>query len=425
MMKNRKLELKDFGVKREERTLKNGCRLILYEKKNSPLDVDVRFLAGSRFDPIGKEGLAHFTEHMMAVGSEKFKSKDLLSMYLERYGGSFVLSTSNSFISIGADIGEMQDSDILISFLNEVINRPLFDNKSFKTEKGSIINEIGNSKNSPWRILWEAYSKILYKNTPMARDVLGTEETVKKITLKDVINYYEKNITSKNCTIIASGDIKIEELVKKIEQKIKFKNNKGENNINKNPYALPEKGGSVTVQNKLSTQTLVSICYRVGSEFEYSTALDVIEMVLGGGRASRLHKKLRYEKGLVYGVSASYNTYQDVGSFSINTTTSEKDVSEVLKIILDEIENIKKKGVTKEELDFVKDKISKSAKKKLQTSEDWVVVNATNETIRRDGKTNIDFINEIMETTNKDVIDIANKYFSKEKVFYGFCGNKK
>lgn len=425
MSKYKKLELKDFGVKREERTLKNGCRLVLYEKKNSPLYMSVKFSAGSRFDPVGKEGLAHFTEHMLIAGSENFKSKDLISMFLERYGGSFGLFTNNSIISINADIGEMKDVDILITFLNEVINRPLFSSESFKTERGSIINEIGNSKNSPWKILGEAYSKILYKNTPVEKNNLGTEETVQKITLKDIINYYEKNITPKNCTIVASGDIKIDELIKKIEQKIKFKNTKEENPINKIPYILPEKGDSVIVPNKLSNQTLVIVGYRVGSDFEYSTALEVLGMILANGKASRLKKKLRYEKGLIYGVSASYNTYQDVGSFSINTTTSEDNVDKVLKIILDEIENIKKSGVTKEELDFVKDRISKSAKKKLQTSEDWVDANVINETIRRDGKTNIDFINEIVKTTNKDVVDITNKYFGKEKIFFGFCSNKR
>lgn len=425
MNKYKKLELKNFGVKRKERALKNGCRLVLYEKKNSPLDMSVKFHAGSRFDPVGKEGLAHFTEHMMASGSESFKSKDLISMFLERYGGSFVLSTSNSFLSVNADIGEMEDVDILITFLNEIINKPLFSVKSFKTEKGSIINEIGDSRSSPQRIFWRDYSKNIYKNTPMDRDILGTIETVKGISLKDIINFYNKNITSENCTIVASGDIKIEELVKKIEQKIKFKNTKGENQINKKPSPLPERGNSITVQNDSSKQTLLVVGFRVGSEFEYSSAIRVLEIILAGGRASRLTKKLRYEKGLVYNVSADYNTYQDTGSFTVDATTAEKDVDNVLKIIFSEIENIKKNGVTKEELYFVKDKISKSAKKNLQTSDDWVRTNVSNEVIVRDGKTVTDFINDIREVTSEDIVEVANKYLIKEKAFLGFCGNKK
>jgi predicted Zn-dependent peptidase len=424
MKKYKKLTLKDFGVKRQERTLKNGCRVVLYEKKNSPLDLGVKFVAGSRFDPPGKEGLAHFLEHMLIAGSKKFKTKDQISIFLERYGGNFGLSTSNGFISIDANIGDTSDIDILITFLNEVINNPLFDKNSFNTEKGSIVNEIGESKNSPWRIIGEAYSKLIYKGTPMERMILGTEETVRSIKLEDIINFYKKNITPQNCTIVASGDIKIEKLVKKIEQKIKFKN-KGENKINKVAYLLPKKGENALVSNNLSNQSLMIIGFRVGSEFEYSPALDVLEMALATGRASRLTKKLRYEKGLVYSIVADYNTYQDLGSFNFSTTTSKQNIKKVLKIIFDEIKNIKKNGITKAELDFIKSKLINSAKKRLQTSEDWVTKSVINEAIRRDGKTTIDFLNEIMKVTNKDIIEVSNKYFSKEKSFIGLYSKNK
>ena len=57
MKKYKKITLKDFGVKREEKVLNNSCRVVLYEKKNSPLYFGVRFLAGSRFND--KDGLAH------------------------------------------------------------------------------------------------------------------------------------------------------------------------------------------------------------------------------------------------------------------------------------------------------------------------------------------------------------------------------
>lgn len=242
MSKYKKLELKDFGVKREEKVLNNGCRVVLYEKKNSPLYFGVRFLAGSRFNDKG--GLAHFVEHMLVSGTEKFKSKDLLSIYLERYGGSFGLSTNNNFININAEIGEVSDIDILLDFLNEIINNPSFNNDSFLAEKDSIINEIGNANTLPAKFFGEIFLNTFYKNTPLEKNNLGTEDSVSSIELKDVISFYKKNITAQNCTIVVSGDIKIKKLLRKIEQKIKFKN-LGENKINKKIYQLPNKGERV------------------------------------------------------------------------------------------------------------------------------------------------------------------------------------
>lgn len=420
MVRNKKLELKDFGVTRKEKILKNGCRLVLFEKKNSPIFVSVKFLAGSRFNPENKEGLSHFVEHMLIAGSKKFKTKDQISMFLEKYGGSFVLSTNNNFISIDADIGDGSDIDILISFLNEIINNPLFDVNTFKKEMGSIISEIGKNEMNPQSVLTEEYLSMLYKGTPLEKNNLGTKESVEKITLKDVIDFYHQNITPENCTIIASGDIKIDKLSKKIEEGIKFKN-KGKNHIDKNLYSLPEKGNTVTVPFGLSDQTIIRVGFRIDPRFEYFPILNLISLILSGGRYSRLIKKLRYETGLVYSTYFNFNIYEDVGSFIVGTVTSKQNLNKVLEIILEEIENIKKNGLTKEELEFIKNKIYKSSKKELQTSKDWVKANIVSETIGCGRKTNVDLINDTMKITNKDIIKIANKYFQKEKVFIGFC----
>ncbi len=417
-MKNKNLTLKDFGVKREERILKNGCRVVLYEKKNSPLFMRACFLAGSRFEPQGKEGLAHLVEHLLVSKTKKFESKDKLTMFLERYGGSFSLSTNNNFININGCIGDILDVDVLINFFNEVINNTIFNQKNFLAERGSIFNEIGNLKNSPSEFFNEIFLDTFYKGTPLERGAWGTEEGLKNIKLKDTIDFYNKNITPQNCTIIASGDIKIDELIKKIEQKIKFKN-EGENKISKTTCPIPTKGERVFVKNVLSNQSIITVGFRVGSRFNYSLELEIIAFVLAGTRASRLNKKLRNDKGLIYSISSGYNAYQDAGGFFFRTTTNQYNAEEVIRTILLEVEKIRKNGVTQEELSFIKDKIYKSIKRKLQTSEDWINDNYYLEVLSKNGETGIDLINKIMKVSNKDIIRIANKYFSKEKAYIG------
>lgn len=424
MKQYKKLTLKDFGVKREEKILKNGCRVVLYKKKNSPVYLSVKFLAGTRYNPVGKDGLAHFLEHMMVAGTKNFKSKDVLSMSLERYGGSFGLSTNNNFININTEIGDASDIDVLMSFLNEIINNPTFDENYFISEKKSIINEIGNANTVPSKFFGELFLNEFYKNTLLEKNNLGTEDIVKKITREDIVGFYKKNITPQNCTIVASGDIEIKKLIKKIEQKILFKNT-GKNKINKRAVSLPKKGKKVFVENVLSNQSLITIGFRVGTKFEQSPELEIVRMILAGGRASRLEKKLRYEKGLVYSVTGNYDTYQDAGGLFIKTASSEKTVDAVIKIILSDIEDIRKNGVKKEELDFIKDKIYKSSKKDLQTSEEWVIVNSTQESLCRDGKSYIDFINKMMKVSNNDIVKIANKYLLKEKAFVGLYDKNK
>lgn len=212
--------------------------------------------------------------------------------------------------------------------------------------------------------------------------------------------------------------------MRKIEQKIKFKN-LGENKINKKIYQLPNKGERVLVENSISNQSLITVGFRVGTKFEQSPELELIRCILAGGRASRLEKKLRYENGLVYSISANYDTYQDAGGFFIKTSTSAKNVERVIEIILSEIESIKNNGVTEEELDFVKDKIYKSSKKDFQTSEDWINANSSREALCKDSKINLDFINQMMVVSNSDIVKITSEYLLKERAFIGLYDKNK
>ena len=71
------MKLEDFGVERQETILSNGVKLILFNRKGMPVNIRVSFLAGSRFDQIGKEGSAHFLEHMLVAGTKNFPTNPL------------------------------------------------------------------------------------------------------------------------------------------------------------------------------------------------------------------------------------------------------------------------------------------------------------------------------------------------------------
>ncbi len=417
-----KYSLQDLGVNRKEKILSNNIRLVLFERKNSPLAVSVRFLAGSRYDPENKEGVAHFLEHMLIAGSEKFPSKDLITIFLERYGGSFGLWTGNELIGIDADVGDNKDYKILIEFLSEVISKPLFNDKTIETERGSILAEIDRKKIQPGYWLGRIYDGMVYKNTIYTKETLGTEESVKQINKKDIVDFYENNITGENCTIIASGDIDIETLAEELEKSISFKRH-SRNIIEKEPLPVFESERFGSVENKMADGIMLSVGFRVGTFFvDNSPALGLLQNAFVNGRASRLSKKLRYEKGLIYSISASYDDFQNAGDFSINTTVSKENLFEVLKIILEEIDKIIEDGLTDEEIQFTKDKIIKTSKKNLQTSWSWVNIHSYYEAMGKNGRTIIDDYNDFVSVKNEDIKNIAKKYLTKDKAFFAFCG---
>ena len=93
-------KLSDFGIKRESGILRSGVRLTVFRKPSAPIYTSFAFLSGGRFDTVGKEGLAHFMEHMIVAGTKKFPTKDKLAEYLESYGGAFHASTGNEVMNL-------------------------------------------------------------------------------------------------------------------------------------------------------------------------------------------------------------------------------------------------------------------------------------------------------------------------------------
>src|SRR3989344_1063639 len=96
-MKN-SIKLEDFQVELQKATLPNGVRFIHYKKPNAPIAITIASRSGSRFDPKGKEGLAHFLEHMMFMGTEKYPNKKELSLVLEDTGSLYSAGTGTEAV---------------------------------------------------------------------------------------------------------------------------------------------------------------------------------------------------------------------------------------------------------------------------------------------------------------------------------------
>lgn len=108
-MSYKTLDFSDFGVKKTATTLKNGLRVVIFERKGAPIALRLCFLAGSRFDPPGKEGLSHFTEHLIISGTKSYPSKDKLAMSIEELGGTISAFTSSDVLGVEIELGDSSD----------------------------------------------------------------------------------------------------------------------------------------------------------------------------------------------------------------------------------------------------------------------------------------------------------------------------
>src|SRR3989344_1073645 len=418
------LKLEELGVRLKETTLSNGCRLILYERPEMPLAINVVFLSGSRFDKNGKEGTAHFLEHMITAGSSKFPSKDKLAAYIEQYGGIFGASTSDDTMNIRVSLGDPSDVSKAFDVLHEILLDPFFEEKILETERGSVLREIGETISNPQRLIWEIYDKLFFQGTEIGRPTAGSEDSIPLISKEDVSDFYKNNLVSGMMALVASGGVKLDSLVKEAEGKIllpkseRFILNKDLPVIRNNPVMIE--------YDKDADKVYLVFGFRaVGENNVDIYPLRVITNVLGGGRASMLSKKLRYERGLVYTVSAGVHKLSDAGTVWISTSILKEKLQETLDIITEEIRRVIQEGLTEEEVNFSKNKIVKSQRMAMQTSELWAGFNSYAEVVGPKVITLSDYTKGIEAVTPEDTKKVAQKYFTPNNWYLAMHGNVK
>ncbi len=412
------MKLKDLGVTREAKTLKNGLRVVLFKKKGAPIESTLSFWAGARQDPANKPGLAHFAEHMLLAGTKKYPTKEKVARYFERFGGHVGGSTGQECLNIDFSVSDKKDFNKLVEMVDQVVNHALVSPALVKTEKGVIIAEIAVMESKANAKLVRERIRVFFPDSQISTIVLGTEESIRSITQKDLKEFIGALKQSPKVMVIA-GDIDMETISKQLG-----KLDLGSAVVNREPIAIhpitqhdihfPFSGNNVEI----------GFGYRsVGYNSDDHMILKVIGNVLGGGRGSVLLQKLRSEKGLVYFVGSTNLALSTGGVWLVMTGCHKKDVKQVLNLIKKEIERIKKIGVTPKELAFVKERANNGIKFSLQSAGSWTASHVDTALFGYE-ETVLDDLERVNQVTNTQIKQVANKYFVEENKIILTVGEK-
>jgi len=412
---------KDFGISAKNSTLSNGVPVLLLQKTGMPIRIEIRFASGSRFDPPDKVGLSHFVEHMIVAGSKKFPSKDKLAIHIEQLGGIFGASTSADDMSIKVEVVGKEDFKEGVSLLREMLTKSLFDNKTVETEKGSIFKEIGDKVSNPSRYIWDLYPELFYQGTDAGKSNLGSLKSVKEISKRDLLDFYENMLVSGRAAIVISGDIKLDDVINQLESGLPLRNSEKYHFEKELPVI---RGKSVLIRNyPKQNQVHLLLGFRTtGIKDTDVVPLDILSNIFGGGRASVLTKRLRYEKGLVYGVNTLSHNLSNAGTWTVKTSTSKDNLQEVVDIITKEFKRIATGGVTEEELKFAKNNITKSSRRRMQTSGAWVSRHIKNVLVENPVQFP-DYLNAVVSTEKSDLSRVGKKYFLPNSWYLAMCGD--
>jgi zinc protease len=344
-------------IKYTKFTLKNGLTVLVHEDRKTPVvAVNTWYHVGSKNEKLGKTGFAHLFEHLMFSGSDNFKKTYLNAM--EQVGATDLNGTTsqdrtNYFQNVPTsmlDYALFAESDRMGYLLGAV------DKTKLDIQRGVVQNEKRQGENQPYGIAYE----LLVENTypvghPYSWTVIGKMADLDAASMTDVQDWFKQNYGPNNTVLVLSGDISPEEARKKVEQYYGAIP-PGPPLAKHDAWIAKRTGTHRTLAQDRVPQTRIYRTWNVpGANTPEEALLDLGARVLGGGKTSRLYKRLVYKDQLATSATASDDASEIGGQFDMTLTARPgADVKKMEQAADDELRALMKSGPTDAELRLAK-----------------------------------------------------------------------
>ena len=308
-----------YAASVQEFVLDNGLKILLAEDHKSPsVTFQVWYRVGGRNEKDGKSGLAHFLEHMMFKGTPTTGPEEY-SRIIAKNGGRSNAFTSNDMTVYFATMSR-EKIGVEIDLEADRMANALLGETYFEPEKKVIQEERRlRTEDNPAAALSEVASAVAFVIHPYRRPVVGWMEDIQNLTRQDLADFYKLYYAPNNAVIVIVGDFSTGEILPKVKAAFE-----------KIPRGAPppvvdvvepEQRGErrVTLKKEAELASFLMFYQAPNLKNPDNFALDLLAVVLAGGRSSRLHHELVYQKRLVRGVDADYSSVSvDPMGFSIS-----------------------------------------------------------------------------------------------------------
>jgi predicted Zn-dependent peptidase len=444
-------------------TLKNGLTVILSPNKKEPrISFQIAVRAGSNTDPADHTGLAHYLEHMLFKGTDKFgtlnwnaekplldKIDQLYSQYnqttdpvkrkeiykeIDRVSGEAAkFSIANEYDKMMASIGSqgtnahtwyeetVYEEDIpanaidkFLSVQAERFRNPIL--RIFHTELEAVYEEknrgLDNDARKVNEIAWES---VFPKHNYGQQTTIGTIEHLKNPSLVAIRNFYNTYYVPNNMALVLSGDMNPDEMIKKIDTQFGFMKTKPFQEYI-GPKEDPIKGPIVKEVYGPSAESVQLFFRSSAVHSKEATLTNLLSKVLSNGKAGLMDLNLNKQQK-VQSSRAGLTQVKDYGVVQLTATPKQgQTLDEAKSLILDQIA-ILKRGDFDESLIKA---IAANEKLNMQQSleENWYRVGElVDGYIKHKGKEwnqDVSFIEDINRITKKELVDFANQFFKDD-----------
>jgi predicted Zn-dependent peptidase len=303
------------------------------------------------------------------------------------------------------------------------------DQTEIDKEKGVILEEKNLYEDTPAQNISDVYKKLLYGDTPLGWDIVGTKEVIKSITRQSFVDYMGSLYSPQNITVVVAGGIQTQKAEELVEQY--FGQMKPFDIVSYKKQLENQLKPALYIKQKNTKQVHIAIGFRtVSTHNEEKHTLSVLAAILGGGMSSRLFSEVRGKRGLAYYVRTGAEHFQDVGFLVSTAGLDPQRVEEGIAVIVAEYAKIASfthstgsGQITKKELDKAKEFLKGHFVLGLEDSRAVAAFFAQSELLEKKIETPEQLIAKIDKVTMEQVEAAAKKYFKQNQLNLAIIGN--
>ena len=335
----------------QRHVLDNGA-IVLIDEMQDVRSFSLGFFvrAGSGDEPAERQGISHFLEHLLFKRTRR-RSNAEIAREIDRLGGDVDAFTTKEYTGFYVHTLDSRFAEAL-DLMGDVVLAPAFAAADIETERGVILEEIGEVNDNPDDLVHEIFVRSFWKSHPLGAPILGTAETVSSIRKDDLYDYYRARYMPSNLIVVLAGHVPADLALAEIEKLFRRRfREPGRRNAG-DAARPPRSHQHLEVRTRRGLEQ-VHVCLGVAGPSQGSArrfAAGLLDVVLGGGMSSRLFQEVREKRGLVYSIGSSLNAYRLGGYECVSAACAPKNLPRVLEVTLRELRKLKRGGVGASEL---------------------------------------------------------------------------
>jgi predicted Zn-dependent peptidase len=310
----------------------------------------VAFDAGARTERAEENGMAHFLEHLVFKGGEKYDDYRKVNETAEAMGAMLNAYTSHDLVAFHITC-RAEVAGAAIDLLTDFVGRPRIDADELDRERGVVIQEIARAYDQPSVLAEHLIDRAAFGDHPLGRPVLGPEEHLRTFSRDAIVAFRERQWAGARGGAFVVGnleflpeDARLEELFGRFPAI----------GVNGAYEPAPPFEPATLVETRESNQSHLRMSYRPSidpSDPKQRAALGVYSTLLGGSMGSRLFDEIREQRGLAYSVYSLDHSFADVPILQLSAGLDSTKCLEAFGRMREIVEELRTEGPRVEEVE--------------------------------------------------------------------------